>query len=161
MITCIFENGKKSSLRHITVNAIVIKNNKVLLGKRGTVNGKPMLESGKWGLLGGYFERDESLVQAIKREVVEESGWEIKDVRLIRINDNPNRPKENRQNVDIIFSAKAIKQIKQPDEEVKELKWFDLNKLPPRNTIAFDHGEILDLYVKYLNNKQSMPLLKS
>ena len=55
MITCTFENKNKASLRHVTVNAIVVKDNQVLLGKRGTVNGKPVLESGKWGLLGGFF----------------------------------------------------------------------------------------------------------
>ena len=55
MIICSFENGNKTSLRHVTVNAIVIKDNQVLLGKRGTFNGKPILESGKWGLLGGFL----------------------------------------------------------------------------------------------------------
>lgn len=77
MITCTFENNNKTSLRHIAVNAIVVKNNQTLLGKRGTFNGKPILESGKWGLLGGFFNRDENLIQAVKREVMEESGWEI------------------------------------------------------------------------------------
>jgi len=159
MITCAFENGNKSSLRHITVNAIVIKDNKVLLGKRGTVNGKPMLESGKWGLLGGFFGRDENLVEAVKREVMEESGWEIDNLQLLRINDNPNRPKEDRQNVDVIFFAKAIKQVKIPDEEVKELRWFDLDKLPPKDLIAFDHAEDLKFYIKYLKDKHVLPLL--
>jgi len=133
MIICIFENNNKASLRHVTLNAIVIKDNQVLLGKRGTLNGKPILESGKWGLLGGFFERDENLVQAVKREVMEESGWKIEDLQLLRINDNPQRPKEDRQNVDIIFFAKAIQQVKTFDEEIKELKWFDLDKLPPKD----------------------------
>ena len=31
MITCTFENNNKISLRHITVNAIVVKNNQILL----------------------------------------------------------------------------------------------------------------------------------
>lgn len=34
MITCIFENNNKASLRHVTVNAIVVKDNQVLLGKK-------------------------------------------------------------------------------------------------------------------------------
>lgn len=159
MINCVFENGNKASLRHVTVNAIVIKNNQVLLGKRGTLNGKPISESGKWGLLGGFFGRDENLVQAVKREVMEESGWKIGNLQLLRINDNPNRPKEDRQNVDIIFIAVAIKQVKVSDEEVTELKWFDFDKLPPKESIAFDHGEDLDLYLKYRNNKLILPIL--
>lgn len=159
MITCTFENNNKTSLRHVTVNAIVIKDNQVLLGKRGTLNGKPISESGKWGLLGGFFDRDENLTQAVKREVLEESGWEIENLKLFRINDNPNRPKEDRQNVDIIFIASAIKQIKTSDEEVSKLQWFDLNKLPPKEEMAFDHGDNLELYKKYLKEKFPLPVL--
>ncbi len=159
MITCVFENNNKTSLRHVTVNAIVLKDNQILLGKRGTLNGKPILESGKWGLLGGFFDRDENLAQAVKREVMEESGWEINNLQLLQINDNPNRPREDRQNVDIIFIAKAVKQVKSSDEEVKELKWFDLDKLPPKELIAFDHGDSIDLYLKHLNEKMTLPIV--
>jgi ADP-ribose pyrophosphatase YjhB (NUDIX family) len=159
MITCTFENNNKASLRHVTINAIVVKDNQVLLGKRGVLNGKPILESGKWGLLGGFFDRDENLIQAVKREVMEESGWEINDLKLFRINDNPNRPKEDRQNVDIIFIAKAVKQIKTSDEEVSKLQWFDLDKLPTKEEMAFDHGDSIELYKKYLKEKTNLPIL--
>ncbi len=158
MITCTFENNSKASLRHITVNAIVVKDNQILLGKRGTFAGKPILESGKWGLLGGFFGRDENLIQAVIREVMEESGWEINNLKLFRINDNPNRPMEDRQNVDIIFVANAVKQTGKSDEEVSNLQWFDLNKLPSKNEIAFDHGDNLELYKKYLKEKFSIPV---
>lgn len=159
MITCTFENGSKTSLRHITVNAIIIKNSQILLGKRGVFNGKPILESGKWGLIGGFFDRNENLIQAVKREAMEESGWEINNLQIFRINDNPNRPKEDRQNVDIIFLANAVKQIKTSDEEVSRLQWFDLDKLPTKEEIAFDHGDAIDLYKKYLKEKFSLPVL--
>ena len=159
MITCIFENSNKSSLRHVTVNAIVIKGKRILLGKRGTLNGKPILESGKWGLLGGFFGRDENLIQAVKREVMEEGGWEIGDLQLLRINDNPKRPKEDRQNVDVSFIAEAIKQIKASDEEVEELKWFDLDKLPPKDLFAFDHRDTVNLYIKYLQGNIKLPII--
>ena len=159
MITCSFENGDKTSLRHLTVNAIVIKNDQILLGKRGTFNGKPILESGKWGLLGGFFGRDEKLISAVKREVMEESGWEIDNLKLFRINDNPNRPMEDRQNVDIIFIANAVKQAGKSDEEVSRLQWFDLDKLPSKEEIAFDHGDSLELYKKYLKEEFTLPVL--
>lgn len=161
MITCFFENNNKAKkgLRHITVNAIVMNGNKVLLGKRGTVGGKAMLESGKWGLVGGFFDRDENLIQAVKREVLEESGCEIDEVTLFRINDNPNRPKEDRQNVDIIFIAKLVKQIPKKDEEVNHLEWFSLDILPPADEMAFDHGDDIDLYLKHCKNPRTLPLL--
>lgn len=159
MITCTFENGNKTSLRHITVNAIIIKNGQILFGKRGFFKGKLILESGKWGLIGGFFDRNENLIQAVKREVMEESGWKINSLQIFRINDNPNRPKEDRQNVDIIFIANAIKQIKTSDEEVSRLQWFYLDKLPAKKEIAFDHGDTVELYKKYLKEKFSLPIL--
>jgi len=160
MITCTFEKSSdKVSLRHVTVNAIVINNNQILFGKRGTYNGRPIIESGKWGLLGGFFDRDENLVQAVKREVMEESGWEINNLKLFRINDNPNRPKEDHQNVDIIFIANAVKQTKTSDEEVTMLQWFDLDKLPEKEEIAFDHGDAVELYKKYLTKNFPLPVL--
>ena len=74
MITCQFEKGHKANLRHVCVNALVLKDNQVLLGKRGTVKGEKILEFGKWGLIGGFLDRDETLEEGLKREVLEESG---------------------------------------------------------------------------------------
>lgn len=159
MINCKFENNDEVSLRHVTVNAIVVKNSQILLGKRGTYKGKPILESGKWALIGGFLDRDETLEQAVKREVKEESGWEISNPRLLRVNDFPNRPMEDRQNVDMIFIADAVNENKTSNEEVMELKWFDLNDLPPNENIAFDHADDIELYKKYLKENFTLPLL--
>jgi hypothetical protein len=72
MITCEFEDGGKGKLRHVTVNALVIKDDKILLGKRGTLaNGKPLDEAGKWSLLGGFMGRDENLEEGLRREIME------------------------------------------------------------------------------------------
>ncbi|MFA6017058.1 MAG: NUDIX domain-containing protein [Patescibacteria group bacterium] len=159
MINCFFENNNKASLRHITVNAIVVNNNKILLGKRASFNGKPILESGKWGLLGGFFNRDENLTQAVVREVMEESGWEINNLKLFRINDSPRRPHEDRQNVDILFIANAVKQTGVSDEEVSHLQWFPIEKLPKKEETAFDHANSIELYKKYLKENFPLPIL--
>lgn len=159
MLSCLFEDNGKTSLRHVTVTAIVTNGNKILLGKRASVPNRIILEIGKWALLGGYFERNENLKKAIAREVLEESGWTIDKLVLFRINDNPARPKEDRQNVDIVFIGKAIKQTGQPDKEMSEIKWFDLNNLPELYEIAFDHAENIDLYKKYKQENFSLPIL--
>ncbi len=161
MITCTFENGNIASpgLRHVTVNTIVIKDGQILLGLRAPVKGLDMPEVGKWALIGGYFDRDETLVEAVKREVLEESGWEIGDTLLFRVNDSPNRPMEDRQNVDMIFLANAVKQMGNSDKEVAQLKWFPLDSLPPRDQIAFDHGDSIELYLKHLGDPRQLPIL--
>lgn len=159
MINCTFENGNKVNLRHVTVNSIIVKDGKVLLGKRGTYNGKPILEFGKWGLIGGFFDRDETLMEAAKREAMEETGWKIDNLILFQIDDSPYRSKEDRQNVDILFIAEATDQINIVSEEVKELKWFDLDDLPLKEEMAFDFYDYLQRYIKYLKEKFPIPIL--
>ena len=157
MITCTFEEGGNASLRHVVLTTIVNRNNQILLGKRGTYNGKPISEYGKWGPPGGFLERDETIAQAAAREVLEESGWTIKNLKLFRINDNPNRPAEDRQNVDFIYLAEGVKKIGNHDEEVQEQKWFDLVDLPSHEEFAFDHYENIKLYLEYLKKPFPLP----
>ena len=159
MITCHFENGDIVGLRHAIVSVIIIKDRKVLLGRRGTFRGKPILESGKWSLIGGFVDRDETLIEAAKREVMEETGLKVKNLVLFNIVDNPVRPKDNgRQNIAMIFIAGVINQKPTVNEEVTDLKWFDLDNLPPKKEMAFDHNDSLVLYKKYIKKKFPLPV---
>lgn len=160
MITCTFEDNNTAKLRHVTTNAIVIKDNKVLLAKRGTYNGgKALLEAGKWALLGGFVSRDETIEQAIRREVTEESGWEIDNLKLLHIKDNPDRLGEDRQNVEFVFIAYAKNKVAEGDEEVKKLEWYSLDNLPPKDQMAFDHRDDLEMYAKYLQKNFLLPVI--
>jgi len=144
MITCQFEDGSKANLRHVTMDAIVIKDNKLLLTKR-TV-GK-LLEGGKYALPGGHLDRDEDTKQGVLRELKEETGYEGKIISLFRIIDKPDRKGEDRQNVDFVYLIEAGEKTSDPDDEVSEVKWFSLNNLPDENHIAFDHWETIQLYL--------------
>jgi len=157
MITCTFENGNQNSLRHVTANAMVIKDGKILLTRRS----EGLLEAGKWGLLGGYMERDETTATCAVREAKEESGWDIENPRLFRIVDNPARPHEDRQNVEFVYITDAVGKTGEPDWESKELRWFALNDLPADDELAFDHGEDIELYKQYLEKPFTLPLLNN
>jgi len=155
MIKCEFENGSAAGLRHVTVDGIIMRDNQVLLSKRGTYNGKPINESGKWSLIGGYVDRDETIKEAFCREAFEEAGCKLDNIRLLRIKDNPDRPKEDRQNISFVLVADFISMEINETEEVLELKWFDLNSLPALTEIAFDHGDDLYQFRDYLIGKSS------
>jgi 8-oxo-dGTP diphosphatase len=160
MITCTFEDNGIAKLRHVTVNALIIKDGKVLLGKRGTYNGgKPLLEAGKWALIGGFLSRDETIEQALKREIKEESGWEVDNLRLLHIKDNPDRPAEDRQNVEFVYLADAINKTSESDEEVSKLEWFSLDSIPQKEEIAFDHQDDLTIYTNFLKNNFPLPVI--
>lgn len=155
MINCTFENGNQSSLRHVTAAAVVIKNNKILLAKRA----EGLLEAGKWCLPGGYMDRDETSKQCAIRETHEETGWEVDDVRLLWVNDNPARPYEDRQNVEFIYLCSATRKTTEADTESDDVRWFDLNELPKQ--IAFDHHESISIYRQYVSGAIRIPFVWS
>lgn len=154
MIKCTFENGTQAYLRHVVVHALVEKDGFLLIEKRA----KHLLEGGKWSLPAGFLERDETASEAILRELEEETGWKGEVVSLFRINTNPDRPHEDRQNLAIEFIVKPLKQIGQPDKESLEVEWVPVGKLPPLEEFAFDHGQTIDLYLKYRENSYQLPL---
>lgn len=155
MITCTFENGKKTSLRHVVVDIIVVANNKILLVKRAPHMSNP----NKWGLVGGYVDRDEWIEETIKRETLEETGYKIKLKALFRINDNPHRRGEDRQNIVFVYIAKALEKVAEPDAESTKIKWFDLDDLPKPEYVAFDHFEQIQLYLKHLKQPFQLPIV--
>jgi len=155
MITCAFENGNKASLRHASVDTIVLRGDELLLVKRTA----KLLEGGKWGLAGGYVDRDETLAQAAEREVFEETGWKVKGLTLLTIRDNPDRPKEDRQNISFVYFCQAARQTGKPDWESDEIRWFPITDVPPQQEMAFDHAGNIDLYKKYLRENLDLPIL--
>lgn len=60
----------------IGVAVIVIKEGRVLLGKRKNAHG-----SGTWAFPGGHLEFNESIKECARREVSEETGIQIKNLR--------------------------------------------------------------------------------
>lgn len=156
MITCVFENGSKTSLRHVTVDALFVNSQSLLLVKRSE---NLLLEGDKYALPGGFLNRDETLAQGILRELKEETGYQGRIISLFRVNSRPDRKGEDRQNVTFVFLVEPIKQESQPDTEVQSIHWFDLDSLPDPSEIAFDHWETIKLYRDYRSSPQSLPIL--
>lgn len=156
MITCTFENGTHARLRHVVVHAIVEQDGALLLEKRAG----PYLETGKWGIPSGYLDRDETAAQATLRELREETGWLGEIISLFRINTLPNRPREKeRQNVVIEYLVKPLKKVGEHDAEISTVSWFPIDRLPPLDTLAFDHGESIAFYLKYRTSKFPIPIV--
>jgi ADP-ribose pyrophosphatase YjhB (NUDIX family) len=157
MINCAFENGNPASLRHVVADVLVLKDNKLLMVKRAA----KMLEGGKWGLVGGFAERDELVVETAAREVLEETGWQVTNLKLLTINDQSNRPGEDRQNVAFVFFGQATAKTGEPDDESDDQQWFGFDELPPASDIAFDHADNIALYQRYLKENLDLPILTS
>src|SRR5262245_43895771 len=154
MISCSFENGHKASLRHVVVDNLVLQSDRLLLVKRAD----RLSEGGKWGLVGGFVDRDETIKQAVAREIMEETGYEVADITLFRIIDTPNRPNEDRQNIAFVHLCVAGQRTGTPDWESSEVRWFPLSALPEEREFAFDHYSNIRLYQKYLAGGIALPV---
>ena len=156
MITCTFEKGYEAKLRHLVVHAIVEKDNGILLVKRTG----DLLETGKWGLPGGFLDRDETAAEGALRELREETGWEGKIISLFRINTKPNRPHEDRQNVSFDFLIQPINKVAEGDHESSKVEFIPFDALLSPEMFAFDHGETIYLYKKFRQKKFALPLFE-
>lgn len=156
MINCEFENGNRANLRHVTIDALVVndRQDKLLLEKRAD----NLLQGGKWCLPGGFLERNETISEAVRREIKEETGYDTDNVKLFRINDNPDRKGEDRQNVTFVFLVTVLEKTGSSDDEVEKIKWFEFDKLPPEQEFAFDHHENVRLYLDHKQQQTGLPL---
>lgn len=144
MIICEFEDGRKVALRHAVVDTIVLKEKEILLVKRAA----RLVEGGKWGLVGGYVDRDETLEQAVRREVLEETGYSVENVEFLWFIDNPNRPNEDRQNIAFVFVCRVAQKTGEADDESEEQQWFPLDALPSKDMLAFDHYDTIQNFLE-------------
>ncbi len=157
MITCRFEDSPRdAALRHVTSDTVVADDqNRVLLVKRA----EHLFEGGKYALPGGYLDRDELAQDAARREVLEETGYECSEIQLLGITSSPKRPGNDRQDVAFFFFTTALSQIQDPDHESTAVEWFDLDHLPSREQLAFDHLDFIEIYKQYKNDEIAVPVI--
>ena len=106
----------------IGIRILLIKNNKITLIKHTYIKG--------WYLPGGGVKKNETIDQAIKREIHEEVSGSIKTLKVFGVYSNLY---ENKNDHIIVFLSSSFN-IGKPDlREVAEIKQFQLNNLP-KNT---------------------------
>ncbi len=76
-----------------------------------------------WGMPGGFLDRGEQPSEGIRRELREETGIELIDLRNIRV-------RTIGSHIEFIFSAKASGDPKFISREIIEWKWFQPDDLP-------------------------------
>ena len=154
MITCTFEDGGRARPRHVVVHAVVERDGRLLLVKRAP----NLSEGGKWGLPGGFLDRDETVADGVLRELFEETGWTGRVVSLLRVNSRPDRPHEDRQNVAFDFVIEPIAKQGEPDAESSDVQWMTLEHVLSLD-LAFDHMETVRSYVDFRRRLIVAPIL--
>lgn len=110
----------------VGVAAIIVKNGKVLLGKRKVRMGK-----GDWAFPGGHLEFNEAIEDAVKREVREETDLSVSHITFQAVT-NDIREVEKTHYITLFFTAKYTSgKVKNMEpHKCENWEWFEWDKLP-------------------------------
>ena len=109
----------------VGVGVLINKNRKILLIKRRGAHG-----AGSWAPPGGHIDFGESIISCAKREVKEEIGIEIKNLKVIGFTEDLFK-KEKKHYITIWVSCNwKSGKIKNKYREFSEIGWFSWKKLP-------------------------------
>lgn len=105
-----------------------------------------------WALPGGLVKNDESLQDAVKRELKEETNVTVTYFeQLFTFGDDVNRDPRNRV-ISVAYFALVdpSKLTIKADSDAEHAQWFKINEVP---TLAFDHNSILKKAIERLKAK--------
>lgn len=103
---------------------------RVLLGRRAFDPGK-----GLWDLPGGFLHEDEHPVEALRREIREETALEIEPVDFLGF---WLEPYDGRIVLCLAWTATVDGEAR-PGDDLVELRWFEPDELPAAAELAFKH----------------------
>ena len=109
----------------VGMGVLVMRGDRVLLGQRLGTHGE-----GYYAAPGGHVESGESLAQAARREVREECGLEIEDIRLLSVGTYIWDKDKHYVDVDVLCQAPCGEPRNLEPENCGGWAWYDLDRLP-------------------------------
>ena len=134
--------------------AVIVRDGRLLLQRRS--------DNGKWGLIGGLLELNETYTQGALREIREETGLEVELESFLGIFHNHHMVWSNgdkAHTVGAFFTAHIVSGTPRPDEESLELRFFAREEIP--ELFAEDHAAAIEAYysgIRYPLLKENEPL---
>lgn len=123
----------------VTADGLVIKNDKILLIRRGNEPFKDM-----YALPGGFLEYGETMEDCVVREVKEETGITAEILQLCGVFSSPDRDPRGHF-VTAVYHMRPTGGKLRAGDDAAQAKWFDLDALPE---MAFDHADIVNDFIR-------------
>ncbi len=102
----------------VIARGVILKDDKILLCK--------LKDKDYYYFPGGHLEKGEDTVEALKRELKEELGMEIKKINFIGASENSFQQNgESKQEINLVFSAETEEQKVQALEDHLEFAWIE------------------------------------
>jgi 8-oxo-dGTP diphosphatase len=105
-----------------------------------------------WALPGGFLLENESLEEAVKRELEEETGVKVAYLEQLYTFGNPERDPRQRV-ISIAYFAlvkSSLYQQLKASTDAEDAKWFSIKKIP---ALAFDHKLIIQTAIQRIQTK--------
>lgn len=109
----------------VGLGVMIFKDGKVLISKRKSSHG-----AGEYSFPGGHLEYMESFEDCARRETLEESGIQIKNIRFLHIGNILHYAPKHYVNVALLADWESGEpQVLEPDK-FEGWGWYDLDNLP-------------------------------
>lgn len=118
----------------LTVDAIIVRDEKILLIKRGH---EPY--RGYWALPGGFVEWGETVEEALKREVLEETGLDVEIKKLVGVYSEPDRDPRG-HSISIAYTCESTEGMERYGDDACDVRWFPVENIPK---LGFDHEKMI------------------
>jgi 8-oxo-dGTP diphosphatase len=119
--------------------ALIERDGSILLGRRRDDPG-----AGLWDIPGGFVEEFEHPLDALRRELREETGLEIETTEFLGL---WMQPYDGRSVLSLTWLARPAGGEERAGDDLTELRWFGPDELPGADELAFEtYVEILSLW---------------
>ena len=109
----------------VGIGVMIIKDGKVLLGKRKGSHG-----AGEYAFPGGHLQYMESFENCAKRETREETGMEIRNVRFLHLLNLKEYPPKHYVHMGLIADWEHGEPRTMESDRMGTWNWYDIDKLP-------------------------------
>lgn len=103
---------------------------------------------GCWAFPGGFMDMEENAEDCAKRELMEETGMEVRSLEYLGTFSEVNRDPRGRT-ITIAYYAVVEKSEVVGADDASQARWFPIDSIP---SLTFDHEEILRAALKLLND---------